>query len=100
MFKLIKTSIPLVLASLLVFSPAQADTAVDAEWSALAWYQIPGKYKKHWRKLGWTEKVWDAGDAKKFPESNSKAWHELSEEERTAAYNLGYDEACWNAERK
>ncbi len=100
MVRVLKASLVVVLVSLFTFSSVQADSSVDAEWSSLAWYQIPGKYKKHWRKLGWTENIWDSGNEAKFPASNGKAWHELSDVEQGAAWALGYDEACWNGLNK
>jgi hypothetical protein len=41
--------------------------------------------------------MWES-DAPAEPASNSKAWVELSENERTAAQRLGYTHISWDAD--
>ena len=50
-----------------------------------------------WRTLGWTDQMWGSeGPAQ--PASDSKAWTDLSQDERGAAQRLGYRPNTWDAD--
>jgi hypothetical protein len=48
-----------------------------------------------WRVLGWTAATWD-----QCPQDQMKCWGDLSDEQRKAATELGYDNRLWDAEDK
>ena len=56
-------------------------------WNAVDWQAMSDQQKSAWRTLGWNEQMWKS-DARAEPASNSKAWAELSENERAAAQVL------------
>ena len=53
-----------------------------------------------WRVLGWTKKLWDDMDHDTQNSDKMKCWGDLSDEQRKAATELGYDNRLWDAEDK
>ena len=65
------------------------------DWSELITEEVVGCYEA----LGWTQSVWDnAVEESAYPDSESKAWTELSEQQRDGATRLCFFEDLWDAD--
>jgi len=68
---------------------------VEAFWDEFQWEELYPSEQGLWEILGWDEASW-RGEAEE-PDPEYKAWGELTDKERTAAGQLGYDEQSWDA---
>ncbi len=65
----------------------------DEFWSSLSWDDLKYSEMRLWGILGWDAESWEGTtDA---PESDTKPWDELTEEEQEAATQLGYTDETW-----
>ena len=62
------------------------------------WKDLNSLRKKEWVILGWNELNWNKSNL--LPESEYKIWIDLSEEEKIAATNLGYNKDIWDEDFK
>ena len=75
-----------------VRQPAEGED-LEAFWDEFDWTDLTPAEQALWGLLGWDEASWQ-GEADE-PASESKAWSELTNEQRSAAEQLGYDETYW-----
>ncbi len=97
---------PAAFATLLMIgslAPAQATEGVRAlsntcSWEDLSWDELTPAEQRIWSKLGWTARLWDSPDQAAMPASADKDWSELNNNERTAAFQLGFNQRSWEAD--
>ncbi|MCI5222720.1 MAG: hypothetical protein D3924_08640 [Candidatus Electrothrix sp. AR4] len=63
-------------------------------WDAFDWKDLAPAEQKLWGLLGWNKASWQ-GDTDE-PASEGQPWRKLSNEERHAAIQLGYDKRYWD----
>ena len=73
--------------------PQYRDTP-ESFWDAFDWEDLAPAEKALWERLGWDEASWE-GYADE-PISEGKLWRELTDEERGAAEQLGYNRVYWD----
>jgi hypothetical protein len=61
-----------------------------------SWSQLAPANMKYWQVLGWTQASWDSGNPADSPPSDHKAWGQLTQQEQSAATQLGYNAEHWN----
>ncbi len=64
-------------------------------WNKFRWDQLSPSLQNFWGILGWNSVSWN-GSESAYPESEHKAWTELTLEEQQAAKELDYSESTWN----
>jgi len=68
---------------------------VEEFWASQSWDELKYSEMRLWGILGWDAESWEGTtDA---PESETKPWDELTEDEQAAATQLGYTDTTWDA---
>ena len=65
-------------------------------WDDVAWDDMAPIQQHYWRMLGWNRASW-SGYAPE-PATSNLSWYQLSQNQRYAAYALGYTPARWDQE--
>ena len=70
-------------------------TNKDAHFLNLQWSKLPLKARKAAETLGWTEEQWNT---EKWSDIEEYWYEDLSEEQKAAATELGWDAAAWDGQ--
>jgi hypothetical protein len=76
------------------FRPRSKGEIVEAFWNNLDCDELSPAEQKLWSVLGWDAESWSGSSDE--PASDDKNWSKLSDTERFAAGQRGYDEEIWD----